>query len=690
MSPSCRLDRTQAPSFHDAACRCRHRPPCQGVRGWSQHCALIVRVESWFLIRVLTEEVNCGPASCFRYAPQPVGLLLVVAFAPTSIWSLVKDRFSIVVRCDAQPPMASSSASLAASVVVSRRQLAILAALVAASLVVVNVFDPFHLRAAPTRQTATPFPDASDDMLARRTARSAVGGASPSLEVKELPTKEGATAGENAPGDAAPDDAVPGASSGGAGDGTGGSQGSAPTIAKLPLSSCEVGGVAQEHGFDGLRRFHKKCLKADTNRIEVVSPPSTGEGIRWHRGPGFLLRDVCALGHYPKELTHLHTYMERQRRRGGISADGNNISLGGTDRGLRRRQEGNPSSAVVDEGPLLPSHFIIGHRCATRDPRHISNSRTRAFHNIFADWTAAILDLPSKVTVLGDRERFIYWSDVQEQASASKGLICFDLLLEREEHWRWFPGTALASSFRRKLWKYFAVEGAVQARDEEMLSVPFVKQRKANVLILRRDEDRHFDEPQAAAFIQARFGSVANVSFEQWDSLKSVRSGTVAARGGPRYSFDYRDQVRSLVDADIFITAHGAALSSVVFMRPGTVVIELFPHHFRYAMYEELAEVMQLDYVPFEGRVVAPTGCCKGRDIQDVAPAGAAAEGGRSSRDVNMERVIDMNGNRKCKKCDIAVSGTDLFYLMKDALASLWLHRSRFTTVHGFDKRRER
>lgn len=57
---------------------------------------------------------------------------------------------------------------------------------------------------------------------------------------------------------------------------------------------------------------------------------------------------------------------------------------------------------------------------------------------------------------------------------------------------------------------------------------------------------------------------------------------------------------------------------------------------------------------------------------------------------MNMERVIDMNGNRKCKKCDIAVSGTDLFYLMKDALASLWLHRSRFTTVHGFDKRRER
>jgi capsular polysaccharide biosynthesis protein len=49
------------------------------------------------------------------------------------------------------------------------------------------------------------------------------------------------------------------------------------------------------------------------------------------------------------------------------------------------------------------------------------------------------------------------------------------------------------------------------------------------------------------------------------------------------------DQIRTFAEADVVISAHGAALTNIVFMSPGALVIELFPAAHVMACYWKLA-----------------------------------------------------------------------------------------------------
>jgi hypothetical protein len=56
-----------------------------------------------------------------------------------------------------------------------------------------------------------------------------------------------------------------------------------------------------------------------------------------------------------------------------------------------------------------------------------------------------------------------------------------------------------------------------------------------------------------------------------------------------------------LVDlADILVSMHGAALAHVLFMRPGTSLVELFPYAFRKYIYENLASAMGVTYFSWQ------------------------------------------------------------------------------------------
>eukprot|EP01060_Flectonema_neradi_P038572 TRINITY_DN8146_c0_g1_i3.p1 TRINITY_DN8146_c0_g1~~TRINITY_DN8146_c0_g1_i3.p1 ORF type:complete len:195 (+),score=26.14 TRINITY_DN8146_c0_g1_i3:737-1321(+) len=150
-------------------------------------------------------------------------------------------------------------------------------------------------------------------------------------------------------------------------------------------------------------------------------------------------------------------------------------------------------------------------------------------------------------------------------------------------------------------------------------------------------------------------------------SMSEVRLSTEAA-------LTYTEQLQLLTSSDIFIAAHGAALTNVISMRRGSCVVELFPNNFRYYMFEELSRLLGLHYYSHEA-VSAPKGCkdCPGRSgIPSLTEPGA------------------FHGMKTCKKCNIIISDQDWYFLFKDAASAVWLSMSRRTDIHKFDVRKRK
>ncbi|KAJ9440114.1 glycosyltransferase [Diplonema papillatum] len=101
---------------------------------------------------------------------------------------------------------------------------------------------------------------------------------------------------------------------------------------------------------------------------------------------------------------------------------------------------------------------------------------------------------------------------------------------------------------------------------------------------------------------------------------------------------NYVEQLRILASTDVLIAAHGAALSSMVVLPVGAVVIELFPHNFRYHMYAELASLLRLQYMPIESR-------------EPWGPSGPGCSGCSATIMPPVPRPYHTNGLKKCQKC---------------------------------------
>jgi hypothetical protein len=278
---------------------------------------------------------------------------------------------------------------------------------------------------------------------------------------------------------------------------------------------------------------------------------------------------------------------------------------------------------------------------------------------------------PVKVLFTDDLER------MKETAKKAGGIVCFESVIKRgPERWRWFRTRIHATAFRARLWSYFGITPAgYDAETGKRLPLP---QREPHadaadaecvlrVTVLERDDDRHFGEARVVSMLQERFAQVNRklggplVAHSLGDSRRC--RVVVAAqkfdklKGSSQMPPSHPEQLRILAqDTDVLVAAHGAGLASIVAMRPGTTVIELFPHNFRYMMYQELAELSGVRYVPYESPVVHPPKCCSARG-GDALPT--------------LKKPHDGNGvgARACKKCDIFLTDDELFTLVADALA---------------------
>jgi hypothetical protein len=466
----------------------------------------------------------------------------------------------------------------------------------------------------------------------------------------------------------------------------------------------------EEYGvFDGTRHFVDKCLTQGAERLEIVSRSKLKgndkkkEIVNFGEAVAFLVRDVCALGHFPKDLSHMHAWQQlmASAARDGVSpADRmREIVVAGEDDAKKKAALLNKAPQWMEhlEGGAI-HHLVVGHRCATRDPARVFNKRTPVFHNVLIHWLRAISGNFKFLTPEDDGGKTTMPISLFEDLDTK--VYCFRHMIEREERWRWFPHPKSASSFREAFWKYLNVN--YTKRHAERHTTPFSKQKKLQVLVLHRDEDRHFDEKRVVQFLTSKFGGVADVRYEQYDAPPNPAK--ITAENNITVPL-HVDQLKQLYNTDVLIAAHGAALSNVVVMQPGAVVMELFPHNFRYYMYEELCRVMSLNYVAYESEVVTPSGCCKqvrwkaapgeltagGGDEKEADDAAAAGpEDGLLDVASNARRreMVRLNGKRDCKKCSIGVKDETWYQLVKSAMASIWLRNSRLSNVHDFDVRR--
>ena len=211
--------------------------------------------------------------------------------------------------------------------------------------------------------------------------------------------------------------------------------------------------------------------------------------------------------------------------------------------------------------------------------------------------------------------------------------------------WRWFLERSHAEEFRAAL--YNRMPPSISAKGMKVM----VLQRKRNRRVLA--------EKEAIRYIQERLGvaEVAVVSFE--DSAR------------------YVEQLALLRAVDVFVAVHGAALASIVAMRAGSGVVELFPHNFRYLMFEELARLCSLVYSGVEAKIVSP-GCKK------TCPIRVHNISGGGAHEVHIRHMM---GKKICKNCDVALPPEELYHAVKDVLLSVMLLRARRTNVLEVDRR---
>lgn len=145
------------------------------------------------------------------------------------------------------------------------------------------------------------------------------------------------------------------------------------------------------------------------------------------------------------------------------------------------------------------------------------------------------------------------------------------------------------------------------------------------------------------------------VRMHKFDKLKGRKGG-----GADFSPPSHKEQLQILFDADVLVAAHGAGLAAVLAMRPGTAVVELFPHNFKYYMYEEVAQLSRVFYRRYESPVVWPKRCCK--------------PNARLYRS-NFSKPMFLNGlgARACKGCDTFVSHDVVEELVAEAVRQVVL-----------------
>lgn len=379
--------------------------------------------------------------------------------------------------------------------------------------------------------------------------------------------------------------------------------------------------------------LYSGCLTKKDDRFLVV-PSKSAQSIRRDDGGAveslyLLASDLCAMGHTTKDPAHFASFL------------------------LDYFSEVYPRQIRLV--------LVYGNVCMVRN-MHGGNKRSAVFLNVLRGWFHAVLRVDSPV-IRELRKRGVQFVEQTSIATdhdasiritlAAKEIYMQDIagssycdnkehvtIVKRHEKWRWFRNSVHANLFRGALLFHYNVMDVNEPTS--------LRRAPLNVAILRRDEDRHFDEINVFKHLQNFLSPLAAVSIVTFDNIRGPKG-----RPPP----PHKVQLEILHNTSILIAAHGAGLAAVAAMVPGSAVIELFPHNFRYYMYEELCGLLGIKYIAFESPVVWPPRCCsaRGGDSMPVVKEGKPS-------------LVNGVGARACKKCDIKISSLELETLVRTAL----------------------
>jgi hypothetical protein len=470
-------------------------------------------------------------------------------------------------------------------------------------------------------------------------------------------------------------------------------------VATVLFAACSQGMVSDMspeewtnpgRGFGGLEEHRNARLAPKSDRWDITDTPVPhGEAATvCERGTAYLVSDLCAMGHLTKDAAMLSSWLD-DHTASGLSAHDEEIEKSP----VASDRRGDPSAM-----PPLTA-VVFSNKCMTKELETgaKADKRVPLFYNVLQHWFIAILTEATRNDTLKAAKRgsldvtleslshlverrpaelflhrpgspkgpvrVLFGEDLQAIQS-TRGTVCFEAVVKRgAERWRWFRTHKHAEQFRSRMWHYFDIaklSGVTLA--EPFFAATSEERCRRRVTVLVRDEDRHFDEVRVAKMLEESLGN-ADVTVGSYPGAATCRVDVRLEKfdrikGSTKAPPPHHEQLRILgAQTDVLVAAHGAGLAAVAVMRPGTTVIELFPHNFRYFMYEELAQLAGVRYIPYESPVVHPPRCCSARG-GDVTP--------------RLVKPHDGNGigARACKKCDILIPDDDLLALVEDALAS--------------------
>ncbi|ORC83147.1 uncharacterized protein TM35_000771090 [Trypanosoma theileri] len=409
-------------------------------------------------------------------------------------------------------------------------------------------------------------------------------------------------------------------------------------------------------GAIGTVRTYEGCFQRHRDRFVVVSPQRTTPSPKLfpscqyflHRNKTltmyYLVSDICRMGHSTKDAPHLMTFLIDYFAPCSLLCRKNSTRL------------------------RVQLKILYGNVCASYPVPKLD----RSFRTVVLGWFQALLrsDSPfmklmsswgidfvtsrlptGNVKILA--EEIFYKEAMQEKGffcprgdqvplnvnnisilgtSAGNLEINSGLrIIVRWERFRWFRTRAQANLFRECLLQYYEIPP---------------RPKETSLLLLRRPGERHFDE--------SKWYNLLNVTLASCEATVNMETFS---------SMSYYSQASLMHNSSIFIAAHGAGVVNIMAMTPGSVVVELFPHGFRYAMYEELAILLGLHYIPYESPKVWPPKCCSVR-WEDRAS--------KFMPPLKNETLPKTSfGVRSCKECDIKVSFNDMTMIIRDALSLL-------------------
>jgi hypothetical protein len=387
---------------------------------------------------------------------------------------------------------------------------------------------------------------------------------------------------------------------------------------------------------------HVGCFLRKDDRLVIARSStkslSTSVAEYW-----FLASDLCAMGHTTKDPAHLASFLldlfDRPGYREGPPLRialkvvyGNRCMVKGKDSGGGNKRSGVFlgvlrgwfHAMVRKDSPLV--QFIETHL----NGELVTHSQVRA----------DVDPLSAPMITLAATE--LYMDDLPSSPDDFDCAKTPVRIVKRAERWRWFRTSSHAELFRQSLLHHYHIPRGVGYRH----------QLPPRVVILRRDDDRHFDEMRVHAMLEKHLKGIAVIETHTFDNIRG-------SRGKPPPT--HARQLAILHNASIVIAAHGAGLSNIAAMKAGSFVIELFPHNFRYYMYEELALLMNVKYYGLESPKVWPPRCCGGR----------TGDGMPVIKD-NVPSLVNGVGARACKKCDIFVSDWEWQSIMRTAVAHIY------------------